>query len=105
VAPSASDDTCGTCCDTANAGGINAYNVAFQGACACKDTSTCYADCGTAGAAPDFCADPTKQASDACITCLNGVMQADACVTDFVTACKADATCVAFATCVGGCAG
>jgi hypothetical protein len=104
VAPSATDNTCVMCCDTATPGGLAAYNKAVLNACVCTAGATCAAACGT-GAMPDLCTDMTATPSAACGTCLNGIMNTDPCVQAFSTACGADAACKGFATCFPGCAG
>jgi hypothetical protein len=93
--------SCGTkadcygCEDTANAAGSAAYDAAIGQLTTCAACTTggpCYTQCN----ADPICSGGNT-ASSACITCLNGLAQTDACVQKFVTACQKSSDCVAYA--------
>lgn len=88
-------ELCYGCEETANPAGAAAYEAALgqMTACAgCTTGATCYTECN----ADPICSGGNT-ATPACITCLNGLAQTDACVQKFVTACQKSSDCVAYA--------
>jgi hypothetical protein len=106
-APATSDSDCrsqGTacidCCSCFHQTGVTTFNTALE-TCVCQATV-----CGTQCAA-SLCATPVVQPAtgDACDTCVNGAIAADAgsgCNAKIVTACRADPDCIALLTCIDG---
>lgn len=91
---------CVDCCSCFHQHGVTTFNTALEN-CVCQ-ANVCKTQC-----AQSLCATPSTNPAtgDACDTCVNGALKADAgtgCLQQVVSACKADQDCVQLLTCVNG---
>jgi hypothetical protein len=94
-------DDCASCFDMMDPDGYTAFATHLVFNCGCDAMAPCLMDCDTMDMATDVCGDGgmvnlDAMTPDACVTCINGVMQGDACLTGFQMDCGADQTCADF---------
>ena len=94
-------DDCASCFDMMDPDGYTAFATHLVFNCGCDAMAPCLTDCDTMDMATDVCGDGgmvnlDAMTPDACVMCINGVMQGDACLTGFQMDCGADQTCADF---------
>ncbi|WP_437688807.1 hypothetical protein [Sorangium sp. So ce176] len=96
------------CFEENQQGGVEFLTLTLEG-CGCVEGATCASTCDTADETTDACADdgsasfPGLQGNDACVDCLEGLADEDACIKTVEDACTASEGCNAFAECVAAC--
>jgi hypothetical protein len=91
--------SCLRCCQASWPAGSAAAVRDYVASCGCSPTSECAAVC----MGNDVCSAAGGATDQRCADCL-GALTADApCLVAFDTACGADASCVAYASCIDGC--
>ncbi|WP_438025706.1 hypothetical protein [Sorangium sp. So ce233] len=89
-------------------GGVEFVTLTVE-ACGCAEGATCASTCDTTDETTDVCADDGSanflglQGNEACVDCIDGVEDDDACIKTVEDACTASEGCNAFAECVAAC--
>ncbi|WP_437576775.1 hypothetical protein [Sorangium sp. So ce887] len=77
--------------------------------CGCAEGATCASACDTTDPETDACEDDGSgnlrelEGNQACLDCVDGLEDEDACIGTVETGCSASEGCAAFATCVAAC--
>ncbi|AUX46118.1 hypothetical protein SOCE26_076230 [Sorangium cellulosum] len=101
-------DECGSCCVEGNQAGALEFFELTLGSCGCEAAAPCAAECDTGEAETDVCGDDgvnilALQSNEACITCVDGLAEDDACFAPATEGCDASEGCTAFVECVETC--
>ncbi|WP_437623056.1 hypothetical protein [Sorangium sp. So ce1151] len=100
---------CSSQCFDDNAQGALEFLQLTVDACGCAEGATCASDCDTADAETDVCGDDgtgdllAVQGNEACVDCIDGLPDDDACIATVEEACTASEGCTAFTECVAAC--
>ncbi|WP_437756288.1 hypothetical protein [Sorangium sp. So ce1389] len=100
---------CPTQCFEDNQQGALEFLQLTVDACGCAEGATCVSDCDTADPETDVCGDDgtgdllAAQGNEACVNCIDGLADDDACIAAVEEGCTASEGCSAFATCVAAC--
>ncbi|WP_437654564.1 hypothetical protein [Sorangium sp. So ce1182] len=100
---------CSTQCFDDNQQGALEFLQLMVDACGCAEGATCASDCDTADAETDVCGDDgtgdllAVQGNEACVDCIDGLADDDACIATVEEGCTASDGCTAFSDCVAAC--
>ncbi|KYF64460.1 hypothetical protein BE11_45155 [Sorangium cellulosum] len=101
-------DCTAQCFEDNQQGGVEFLQLTLD-ACGCAEGATCASTCDTTDEATDVCGDDGSgdllaiEGNTACVDCLDGLADEDACIKTVEDACTASEGCNAFAECVAAC--
>ncbi|MGK3989397.1 hypothetical protein WME99_40500 [Sorangium sp. So ce136] len=96
------------CFDDNQAGALEFFQLTLD-TCGCAEGASCASACDTADAETDVCDDDGSgnilalQDNEACVDCVDGLADEDACLATVKEGCDASEGCTAFADCVAAC--